>query len=77
MDAPGVDRDSVSLIKYLDSLPQTNKRKGVGVQGYCMGGPLAFRTAAAVRTGSARWAASMAAAWCLDQSTARTCWSPR
>jgi carboxymethylenebutenolidase len=47
MDAPGVDRDSLALIKFLDAQPQTNKRKGVGVQGYCMGGPLAFRTAAA------------------------------
>ena len=48
MDAPGIDRDAVAFIKYLDSLPQTNRKKGAGVQGYCMGGPLAFRTAAMV-----------------------------
>ena len=28
--------------------PQTNRKKKAGVQGYCMGGPLSFRTAAAV-----------------------------
>ncbi len=40
--------DSVTYIAYLDTLPQTNKKKKAGVQGYCMGGPLTFRTAAAV-----------------------------
>jgi carboxymethylenebutenolidase len=41
----GTDRDAVAYIAFLDSLPQTNKKKKVGTQGYCMGGPLAFRTA--------------------------------
>ena len=44
----GTDRDAVAYLAFLDSLPQTNKKKKVGTQGYCMGGPLAFRTAAAV-----------------------------
>ena len=43
-----VDRDSVAYVAFLDAQPQTNKRKKVGVQGYCMGGPLTMRTAAAV-----------------------------
>ncbi|OYX71183.1 MAG: dienelactone hydrolase [Caulobacter sp. 32-67-35] len=41
----GTDRDATAYIAFLDALPQTNKTKKVGVQGYCMGGPLAFRTA--------------------------------
>ncbi len=44
----GTDKDAVAYIAYLDALPQTNKKKKVGTQGYCMGGPLAFRTAGAV-----------------------------
>lgn len=41
----GTDRDALAYIAFLDGLPQTNKKKKVGTQGYCMGGPLAFRTA--------------------------------
>lgn len=44
----GNDRDAVAYVAFLDSQPQTDKRKKVGVQGYCMGGPLSFRSAAAV-----------------------------
>lgn len=44
----GAERDAVAYVAFLDAQPQTNKAKKVGVQGYCMGGPLAFRTAAAV-----------------------------
>ena len=47
--------DAKSLIPFLDGLPQTNKKAKIGVQGYCMGGPLTFRTAAtmASRVGAA------------------------
>jgi carboxymethylenebutenolidase len=48
MTNDGVDKDAVAYIGFLDAQPQTNKKKKVGVQGYCMGGPLSFRTAAAV-----------------------------
>jgi carboxymethylenebutenolidase len=44
----GTDRDAVAYLAYLDAQPQTDKNKKVGTQGYCMGGPLAFRTAGAV-----------------------------
>jgi len=44
----GTDRDAVAYVAFLDAQPQTNKKKKVGTQGYCMGGPLAFRTAAIV-----------------------------
>jgi carboxymethylenebutenolidase len=48
MTDDGVDKDAVAYLAFLDAQPQTNKKKGAGVQGYCMGGPLSFRTAAAV-----------------------------
>jgi carboxymethylenebutenolidase len=44
----GTDRDAVAYLAFLDAQPQTDTAKKVGTQGYCMGGPLAFRTAGAV-----------------------------
>lgn len=44
----GTTSDGVAFLAYLDAQPQTNKAKKAGVQGYCMGGPLTFRTAAAL-----------------------------
>jgi carboxymethylenebutenolidase len=38
--------DAKSYVAFLDAQPQTNQKKKMGVQGYCMGGPLTFRTAA-------------------------------
>ena len=38
--------DAKAYTTFLDQQPQTNKNKKMGVQGYCMGGPLTFRTAA-------------------------------
>jgi carboxymethylenebutenolidase len=38
--------DAKAHVAFLDAQPQTNKKKKMGVQGYCMGGPLTFRTAA-------------------------------
>ena len=40
--------DAKSYTAFLDQQPQTDKKKKMGVQGYCMGGPLTFRTAAIV-----------------------------
>ena len=48
MKDEGIDKDAVAYLAFLDAQPQTAKRRKAGVQGYCMGGPLAFRTAAAV-----------------------------
>ena len=48
MKDDGADRDAAAYVAFLDAQPQTDKNKKVGVQGYCMGGPLTFRTAAAV-----------------------------
>jgi len=44
----GTFTDAAAYVAFLDAQPQTNKAKKVGVQGYCMGGPLSFRTAGAV-----------------------------
>ena len=41
-----VDRDSAAYVTFLDAQPQTDKRRKAAVQGYCMSGPIAFRTAA-------------------------------
>ena len=48
MTNDGIDRDAATFVAFLDAQGETNKKKKVGVQGYCMGGPLSFRTAAAV-----------------------------
>ena len=40
--------DAKAFIAWLDQQTSVAKNKKVGTQGYCMGGPLAFRTAAAV-----------------------------
>jgi len=40
--------DSKAFIGWLDKQPSVAKNRKMGTQGYCMGGPMAFRTAAAV-----------------------------
>jgi carboxymethylenebutenolidase len=47
--APGAaEKDAPAFVAFLDAQPQVNKSKKIGTQGYCMGGPLVMRTAAAV-----------------------------
>jgi len=40
--------DAKAFIGWLDQQPSVAKNRKMGTQGYCMGGPMAFRTAAAV-----------------------------
>ncbi len=40
--------DAKAFIAWLDQQPSVAKNRKVGTQGYCMGGPIAFRTAVAV-----------------------------
>jgi carboxymethylenebutenolidase len=40
--------DAKAFIGWLDQQASVAKNKKIGTQGYCMGGPIAFRTAAAV-----------------------------
>lgn len=46
--AGAAERDAVAYVAFLDAQRQVDRTKKVGTQGYCMGGPLVFRTAAAV-----------------------------
>jgi carboxymethylenebutenolidase len=46
---PGaIERDATAYVGFLDSQKEVNKAKKVGTQGYCMGGPLVMKTAAAL-----------------------------
>jgi carboxymethylenebutenolidase len=40
--------DARAFIAWLDRQPSVARNRKIGTQGYCMGGPIAFRTAAAV-----------------------------
>ena len=40
--------DAKTFVAWLDAQPQVNKNRKIGTQGYCMGGPMTFHTAAAV-----------------------------
>jgi len=43
-----ITRDAKAFVAFLDGQIAVDKRRRIGVQGYCMGGPFAVRTAAAV-----------------------------
>ncbi len=49
VNAPGAaEKDAVAYIAFLDTQSQINQAKKIGTQGYCMGGPLVVKTAAAL-----------------------------
>jgi carboxymethylenebutenolidase len=49
VNAPGnPEKDAIAYVAFLDAQKQVNKAKKIGTQGYCMGGPLVVRTAAAL-----------------------------
>jgi carboxymethylenebutenolidase len=64
--------DAKAFIAWLDKQPSVAKNRRVGTQGYCMGGPIAFRTAAACPTASAPSRRSTAAGSSPTHRTART-----
>jgi carboxymethylenebutenolidase len=45
--AGAAEKDAAAYIAFLDAQKQVDARRKVGTQGYCMGGPLIVRTAAA------------------------------
>lgn len=45
--AGNAEKDAVAYVAFLDAQPQVDKTKKMGTQGYCMGGALVVRTAAA------------------------------
>lgn len=48
LDADAIARDTVAAVKWLDAQPEVDTADGIGAQGYCMGGPFAIWSAAAV-----------------------------
>jgi carboxymethylenebutenolidase len=49
VNAPGnAEKDAIAYVAFLDAQKQVNKSKKIGTQGYCMGGPLVVKTAAAL-----------------------------
>src|SRR5438132_7859997 len=46
--AGAAERDAVAFIMWLDAQKEVDRTKKIGTQGYCMGGPLVVKTAAAV-----------------------------
>ncbi len=49
VNAPGnAEKDAVAYIGFLDAQKEVNKAKKIGTQGYCMGGALVMKTAAAL-----------------------------
>jgi carboxymethylenebutenolidase len=49
INQPGaIERDAAAYIAFLDAQKEVDTAKKIGTQGYCMGGPLVFKTVAAV-----------------------------
>ena len=49
VNAPGnAEKDALAYIAFLDQQKEVDKTKKIGTQGYCMGGPLVVKTAAAL-----------------------------
>ncbi|MGO9260473.1 MAG: dienelactone hydrolase family protein [Bryobacteraceae bacterium] len=49
VSAPGnAEKDAVAYLAFLDAHEEVNKQKKIGTQGYCMGGRLVMKTAAAL-----------------------------
>ena len=50
LDAESIGRDARSTVEWLDAQEAVDTNKGIGTQGYCMGGPFTVWSAAAVPT---------------------------
>jgi len=48
LDAKAIGRDASAAVAWLDEQPAVDTAKGIGTQGYCMGGPFTIWSAAAV-----------------------------
>lgn len=47
LNADRITRDAAAHVAFLDAQAAVDTRRGIGTQGYCMGGPFTIRTAAA------------------------------
>ena len=47
-EAGAIERDAAAYIAWMDQQKEVDTAKKIGTQGYCMGGPLVFKTAASV-----------------------------
>lgn len=45
ISAEGVASDARAMVAWLDKRREVNRKRGIGTQGYCMGGPFAVRSA--------------------------------
>ncbi len=48
LDAEAIMRDATAAVAFLDSRAEVDSKRGIGTQGYCMGGPFTMWTAASV-----------------------------
>lgn len=48
LDADAIMADAMAAVDFLDSQAEVDTARGIGTQGYCMGGPFTFWSAAAV-----------------------------
>lgn len=46
LSAAGTVSDAGAFVTWLDAQKDVDKKRGIGTTGYCMGGPMVFRTAA-------------------------------
>ena len=47
-EAGAIERDAAAYIAFIDAQKEVDTAKKIGTQGYCMGGPLVFKTAASM-----------------------------
>jgi len=59
----GTVRDATAFTRFIDAQPETDTKRGMATTGYCMGGPMMMRTAAArpdrIRAGGSFHGASL------------------
>jgi carboxymethylenebutenolidase len=67
-----VERDAPAFVAWLDTQKEVDRNKKIGTQGYCMGGGLVVRTAAAVpgRVGAGAVYSMAQHGWCVPDMPA-------
>jgi carboxymethylenebutenolidase len=65
--------DAKAFVAFLDSQSAVETKRKIGTTGYCMGGPIVMRTAAAAPIASVRAPRFMAGGWSPKRRTARIC----